>query len=184
MWHKASKETTCSEKLYYYNRHHSWRVFLLFANIDAKIPTTKNPRITAKEVGEDAEEVGLIMDRLRGKEASLSAPLDHDGSMSLEDSLSDHEDPSMVVSQNEIQQVIKGLTESFEKTLKDERDVAIWKENLIASEPINLVELGKRFNVSKQRMGQLATRIKRNFRCHIIDKLGPKTQLSWLFRQD
>lgn len=149
--------------------------------LEGKTPT---PELIAKEVGEDAEEVGLIMDRLRGKEASLSAPLDHDGSMSLEDSLSDHEDPSMVVSQNEIQQVIKGLTESFEKTLKDERDVAIWKENLIASEPINLVELGKRFNVSKQRMGQLATRIKRNFRCHIIDKLGPKTQLSWLFRQD
>lgn len=149
--------------------------------LEGKTPT---PELIAKEVGEDPEEVGLILDRLRSKEASLQASLDDEGSTTLEDTISGAENPDSLVSQNEIQQVIKGLTDSFEKTLKDERDLAIWKENLIASDPINLVELGKRYNVSKQRMGQLATRIKRNFRCHIIDKLGPKTQLSWLFRED
>ena len=46
------------------------------------------------------------------------------------------------------------------------------------------MELGARYNVSKQRMGQLATRIKRAFRRHVIDELGPQTQLSWLFSQD
>jgi hypothetical protein len=33
-------------------------------------------------------------------------------------------------------------------------------------------------------MGQLATRIKRAFRRHVIDELGPTTQLHWLFQND
>lgn len=149
--------------------------------LEGKNPT---PELIAKEMGEDPKEVGLILDRLRSKEASLSTPLDEEGTTTLEDTISISSGPDQLVSHNEIQAVIKNLTESFEKTLKDERDLAIWRENLIASDPINLVELGKRYNVSKQRMGQLATRLKRAFRCHIIDKLGPKTQVSWLFRED
>jgi RNA polymerase sigma-32 factor len=150
--------------------------------LEGKQPTVE---LIAKEVGESPEEVGLIMARLQGRESSLSAPMDEDGATTLEDTLSsgDHA-PEQITSNNEISRVIKDLTTSFESTLKDERDMAIWRENLIANEPINLVDLGKRYGVSKQRMGQLATRLKRAFRRHIIDELGPTTQLSWLFRED
>ncbi len=139
----------------------------------------------AKEVGEDPEEVQLILSRLQGKEASLSAPVDEDASTTLEDTLvHPYEDPETTVSNNEIEKLIKEVIASFEKNITDERDLAIWRENLIANDPVNLVELGKRYNVSKQRMGQLATRLKRSFRRHIIEQLGPNTQLSWLFRDD
>jgi hypothetical protein len=80
--------------------------------------------------------------------------------------------------------LVKELIESFEKTIKDQRDLVIWRENLIASDPQNLVDLGKRYGVSKQRMGQLSTRLKRAFRRHVIERLGPNTQLFWLFRDD
>ncbi len=149
---------------------------------EGKQPTAE---LIAKEVNEDPEEVAQILARLSGREASLSAPLDEDGSMTLEDTLaSDFAAPEHIVTQNEMQRVIKDLITGFEKTINNERDMAIWRENLIANEPINLVELGKRYGVSKQRMGQLATRLKRSFRRHIIDHLGPETQLSWLFRED
>lgn len=150
--------------------------------LEGKTPTVE---LIAKEVGEDEQEVGLILSRLQGRESSLSAPLEDDGSITLEDTLSsDALDPEHHVTQNEIQTVIKNLISSFEKTITDERDLAVWRENLIANEPVNLVDLGKRYSVSKQRMGQLATRLKRAFRRHIIDELGPTTQLSWLFRED
>lgn len=150
--------------------------------LEGKTPTAD---LIAKEVGEDPAEVELILSRLQGREASLSAPLDEDGSVTLEDTLSSStETPEHAVTRNEMQRVIKDLISSFEKTIKNERDLAIWRENLIANEPINLVDLGKRYSVSKQRMGQLATRLKRAFRRHIIDELGPTTQLSWLFRED
>jgi DNA-directed RNA polymerase sigma subunit (sigma70/sigma32) len=72
----------------------------------------------------------------------------------------------------------------FADTLENDRDRAIWREHLIAAEPHSLVELGERYNVSKQRMGQLAIRIKRAFRRFIIDQLGPDTQLHWLFASE
>jgi RNA polymerase sigma factor (sigma-70 family) len=151
--------------------------------LEGKQPTAE---LVAKEVGEDPKEVDLILSRLQSKEASLSAPLEEDGSVTLEDTLpnNNNDTPEHLVTQNEIQRVIKELITSFEKTIKNERDIAIWRENLIANEPVNLVDLGKRYSVSKQRMGQLATRLKRGFRRHIIDELGPTTQLSWLFRED
>ncbi|MCA9507753.1 MAG: sigma-70 family RNA polymerase sigma factor [Myxococcales bacterium] len=139
----------------------------------------------AQEVGEDPEEVQLILSRLSNKESSLSTPIDEDGSNTLEDTLSHPtDDPLKQASNNEVEQMVKEVIASFEKTINNERDLAIWRENLIANDPVNLVELGKRYGVSKQRMGQLATRLKRAFRRHIIEQLGPQTQLSWLFRDD
>lgn len=150
--------------------------------LQGKNPT---PELIAKEVGEDPEEVGLIMSRWQNKEASLSSTIDKEGSVTLEDTISTSEDgPDELAFKSEIQRVIKDVIDSFEKTITNERDITIWKENLIANDPVNLSELGKKYGVSKQRMGQLATRLKRSFRRHIIDELGPDTQLSWLFRDD
>jgi len=148
----------------------------------------QNPTVDAiaKEVGEDPKEVGLILARLQSQEASLSSPLDYDNDNgTLGDTLaSSIKNPESQARQNEVERVIQELVTQFESTIKDERDLAIWRENLMTNEPINLVDLGKRYNVSKQRMGQLATRLKRAFRRHIIEQLGPTTQLSWLFRDD
>lgn len=139
----------------------------------------------AKEVGEDPEEVAMIMSRLQGRETSLSTPLDDEGSITLQDSLSSNNDsPEDEVSRNELQEMVQRIIDSFEKSLENERDRVIWKEHLIAKEPKSLVELGSEYGVSKQRMGQLATRIKRSFRRHIIDELGSDTKLSWLFNTD
>lgn len=150
--------------------------------LEGKEPTVE---LIAKEVNEDPKEVALIVSRLQGRETSLSTPMDDEGSMTLEDTLAgDSLQPEHEVTKNEMQRVIKDLFTGFEKSIKEERDLAIWRENLIANEPVNLVDLGKRYGVSKQRMGQLATRLKRAFRRHIIDELGPSTQLSWLFRDD
>jgi RNA polymerase sigma-32 factor len=76
------------------------------------------------------------------------------------------------------------MVKKFGDSLDDERDRAIWKDHLLSGEPASLVELGERFGVTKHRMGQLATRLKRGFRRFIIDELGPTTQLHWLFRED
>lgn len=146
---------------------------------------TPTPELIAKEVGEDVAEVEQVLVRLQSKEASLNTPIDTEGSVTLEDNLADlGNHPENIATHNEIQRLIKDVIASFEKTIDNERDLAIWRENLIANEPVNLVDLGKRYLVSKQRMGQLATRLKRAFRRHIIEELGPTTHLSWLFRED
>ena len=148
----------------------------------------KEPTVEAiaEEVGESPEEVARIVNRLDGREASLSAPLGSDEESGTLSDLIAGEDasPEIHVGNEEANQLISGVIERYASTLKDERDQAIWQEHLVSDDPTSLVELGKRYGVSKQRMGQLATRLKRGFRRHIIDELGPDTQLHWLFRQD
>jgi len=143
------------------------------------------PEIIAAEVGEDPKEVAQIMARLQGREASLSAPLHDDSSSTLEDLvISGGDSPEKQHSQHEIKDLLQTIIAKFERTIENERDLAVWKEHLIAEDPVSLVDLGRRYGVSKQRMGQLATRLKRSFRRHVIEELGPHTQLSWLFNQD
>lgn len=140
----------------------------------------------AAEVQETPEEVARIVARLDGREASLDAQVgnDDDGSTLGEMIAGEDRGPEENAAENEVGTVLKSLMSRFKDTLENERDKAIWTEHLIAHEPKSLVELGARYNVSKQRMGQLATRIKRSFRRHIIDELGPDTELHWLFAQD
>jgi RNA polymerase sigma-32 factor len=140
----------------------------------------------AAEAKEDPEEVARIVARLDGREASLDAKLGaDDDSGTLGDMIAGDEDsPESNAARQEVATLMEGLTKRFEATLEDERDRAIWREHLIAAEPASLVELGARYGVSKQRMGQIATRLKRAFRRHVIDELGPTTQLHWLFAQE
>ena len=137
----------------------------------------------AAEVKEDPLEVARIVARLDGREASLDAQLVHDDDGGTLGDLvaSELDDPEERTGQREVKTVIDGVVKRFAATLDNARDQAIWFEHLTAHEPKSLVELGDRFGVSKQRMGQLATRIKRSFRRHVIDELGPQTQLRWLF---
>jgi RNA polymerase sigma-32 factor len=150
---------------------------------DGKEPSIAN---IAKEVGEDEEEVARVVARLDGREASLSAQVgDGDGGSTLGDLIEgDLDDPEAMAGTREMQELMAGLVERFASTIEDERDRAIWFDHLTSSDPTSLVDLGKRYGVSKQRMGQLATRLKRAFRRHVIDELGPQTQLSWLFTQE
>lgn len=150
---------------------------------EGKEPTVEN---IAAEVHEDPIEVARIVARLDGREASLDAQVgqEDDGS-TLGDMIANEDSgPEQNAARLEVQQVIEKLMSRFADQLDNERDKAIWTEHLIAAEPKSLVELGARYGVSKQRMGQLATRIKRAFRRHVIDELGPTTQLRWLFSQD
>ena len=139
----------------------------------------------AKEAEEDPIEVARVVARLDGREASLDAQLGDDDSGTLGDMLAgDESTPEVNTARQEVGRVIDNVMTRFAATLDNARDRAIWNEHLIAAEPKSLVELGARFGVTKQRMGQLATRIKRAFRRHVIDELGPETQLSWLFAQE
>ena len=147
---------------------------------EGKNPTVEN---IAEEVGESTEEVARVVQRLEAREASLSAKVgDGEDGQELGDFVAGEDpDPESRAAQMELSQIIGSMVQGFADTIENERDRAIWVRHLVSQEPASLVELGKKFGVSKQRMGQLANRLKKQFRCYIIDQLGPHTQLSWLF---
>jgi RNA polymerase sigma-32 factor len=72
----------------------------------------------------------------------------------------------------------------FAASLSDPRERAIWTEHLAAEEPVSLGEIGSRFGVSKQRMGQIADKLKTRFREQIVTRLGPEISTDWLSEED
>lgn len=141
--------------------------------------------LIAKEVKEDPREVERILIRLESKEASLSSYSDENSYTTLQDLIPGPEkNPEHQTAKAQTQEIIKKIIAGFEKTIKNQRDLIVWRDHLISHDPINLVELGKKYNVSKQRIGQLATRLKKSFKCHLIEKLSPDAKISWLFDED
>jgi DNA-directed RNA polymerase sigma subunit (sigma70/sigma32) len=69
----------------------------------------------------------------------------------------------------------------FDSHLTDDRERAVWREHLApsASEPVALAMLGERYGVSKQRMGQIAEKLKNQFRDKVLTELGADIQMSW-----
>jgi DNA-directed RNA polymerase sigma subunit (sigma70/sigma32) len=72
------------------------------------------------------------------------------------------------------------VMEDFQTSLTDKREQAVWSEHLAASEPVPLGEIGARFGVSKQRMGQIADGLKKRFRERIVASMGPDIRTDWL----
>jgi hypothetical protein len=68
----------------------------------------------------------------------------------------------------------------FRDRLTDEREVAVWKEHLSADDPVPLGVLGERVGVTKQRMGQIADKLKKRFREEILRQLGQDIRTDWL----
>jgi len=72
------------------------------------------------------------------------------------------------------------VMDEFAASLSEERERVVWREHLAAEEPVSLGEIGARFGVSKQRMGQIADQLKKRFRAEIVEKLGPDVRTDWL----
>jgi len=89
--------------------------------------------------------------------------------------------PEDLAARSELASAVRRLMDEFEKGLADPRETAIWREHLATSagEPVSLATLGERFGVTKQRMGQIAEKLKREFRDRVLHELGTDIQMSW-----
>jgi RNA polymerase sigma-32 factor len=80
--------------------------------------------------------------------------------------------PENEAAKSELGEVFRAQLAEFSKTLRDDREQAIWDERLTATEPMSLSALGKRFGVSKERVRQLEARMKKRLREHLTRELG------------
>ena len=60
----------------------------------------------------------------------------------------------------------------FAKQLTDEREQTIWKERMIAQEPVSLAELGARYDISRERVRQVEARLKKRLKEFLTEQLG------------
>jgi len=132
----------------------------------------------------DFEEVSKYMDQ---SEVRLDAPLsaDGDGGGSILDTIrGEQESPESAAHKKALQDDLESVLGAFAATLRDDRERAIWAEHLMTEEPVSLSELGERFGVTKQRMGQIVNAIRDRLKVYLKDKLGPDVELGFTIRQE
>jgi RNA polymerase sigma-32 factor len=138
------------------------------------------PKLLAAKLDVPEEDVIEVSGHLASREVSLEPRPDDDG-LGISERLSGKgASPEDEAARSELSDAVRGLMEQFEASLTDERERAVWREHLAAADdPVPLASLGERFGVSKQRMGQIADKLKKRFKDEILSQLGQEIQLTW-----
>jgi RNA polymerase sigma-32 factor len=147
------------------------------------------PKLLAAKLEVDEKELDEVRQHLESREVSIdprgAGETGGEDSYPLAERLaSGGRSPESEAARAELSGSVQEFVRSFRDGLKDARERAVWHEHLATDEPVSLGELGGRFGVSKQRMGQIADQLKRRFRSEIVEKLGPDIRTDWLGAQD
>jgi RNA polymerase sigma-32 factor len=168
--------TRAGRKLFF--RLEKERQKLIAAGIDV------TPKLLAAKLDVDEKDLDEVRRHLESREVPFD-PRPGESSVDEGYALSERissggESPEVEAARAELATTMQKLVAGFRDTLKDAREQAVWNEHLAAEEPVALGELGARFGVSKQRMGQIADGLKKRFRAEIVAKLGPDVRTDWL----
>ena len=132
-------------------------------------------RLLAERLGVAETEVNAVDQHMRAPALSLDAPSgDSDTGPPLSEVVSPSIDqnPESEAANQELGSMIKEKLDTFAATLTSERDQIIWNERLVANDPASLSELGRRFEVSKERVRQIEARIKKKLKAYLEEEMG------------
>lgn len=125
------------------------------------------------------EQEVIDMDRrLSGNELSLDAPVgDADGrAMSRVDLLpSGDARVDDALAGLELDEMVRGRLRAFASTLTG-KDVVIFRDRLVADEPVTLQEIGDRYGISRERVRQIEKRLQDRLRVYLKHELGEALQ--------
>ena len=134
---------------------------------------------------QDLEEVGRHLDSREISFDPQGSPSDADEGYALAERIPlAQASPEQTAATAEMSGALHEVMDDFLAGLADERERAVWREHLAAADPLPLGELGARFGVSKQRMGQVAESLKKRFRERIVARMGPDIRTDWLGGED
>ena len=168
--------TRAGRKLFF--RLEKERQKLLAAGIDV------TPKLLAAKLDVDERDLDEVRRHLESREVPFDPRPGESGvdeGYALSERISGGgESPETEAARAELATTMHELVAAFRDRLTDKREQAVWNEHLAAEDPVALGELGARFGVTKQRMGQIADQLKKRFRAEIVAKLGPDVRTDWL----
>ncbi len=121
------------------------------------------PKLLAKNLDVKEEEVEDMQKRLAYTDVSLEAPLRDDGDDTIMDLMRSDENVEEVVAEKEKSEILAKKVREFKKTL-NEKEIYIFEHRIMAEEPSTLQEIGAQFNVSRERVRQIETRVLKKFK--------------------
>lgn len=132
-------------------------------------------RQIAENLGVSEKEVDAVDRHMRAPALSLDASSSGDGEgRSLSEVVPEKiaNNPETEASRSELGSMVKQRLDEFVVTLKNDRERAIWDRRLVSTDPDSLSKLGKDFGVSKERIRQVESRIKKRLKVHLEEHLG------------
>ncbi len=119
------------------------------------------PKLISKRLNVSEQDVIDMEQRMGSWEVSLDAPVKQDSEDSYMEFLPSKEpEIEQVIANQEMQEKLQEKLKEFAATLKD-REKIIFEERLLAEEPKTLQEIGERFGVSRERVRQIESRLKK-----------------------
>jgi RNA polymerase sigma-32 factor len=122
------------------------------------------PKLLAQRMGVKESEVREMQERMAQSEVSLDAPAGPEDDTRLGDAIPDTEwNPEETTAREEWRNFAHDKVQQFAATLKG-KELEIFRARLIAEEPPTLQEVGARFGISRERVRQIESRLKRRLR--------------------
>jgi RNA polymerase sigma-32 factor len=122
---------------------------------------TPQPKLLAQRMGVKESEVREMQERMAQSEISLDAPAGPSDDTRLGDTLPDSEwNPEETTAREEWRNFAHHKIEQFAATLKD-KELEIFRARLLAEDPPTLQEVGARYGISRERVRQIESRLKR-----------------------
>jgi RNA polymerase sigma-32 factor len=122
------------------------------------------PTLLAQRMGVKESEVREMQERMAQSEISLDQPTGPDEDTLLLDALPDTGlNPEETASRAEWRSFAHEKVEQFVATLKD-KELEIFRERLLSENPPTLQEVGSKFGISRERVRQIETRLKRRLK--------------------
>jgi len=135
-----------------------------------------SPKLLAERLGVSEKEVNAVDQHMRAPALSLHAPTgDGDDGRALAEIVPEKvpNDPEEQAARSELGGLVKDRLSTFAaEQIVDDRERVIWEDRMVATDPVSLSELGKRFGVSKERVRQVEARMKKRLKVYLEAELG------------
>jgi len=135
-----------------------------------------SPKLLAERLGVTEKEVNAVDQHMRAPALSLHAPVgDAQDGRALAEIVPEKvpNDPEEQAARQELGGMVKDRLSAFAANqIVDDRERVIWEDRMVATDPVSLSELGKRFGVSKERVRQVEARMKKRLKAFLEAELG------------
>jgi RNA polymerase sigma-32 factor len=124
-------------------------------------------KLIAQRLDVKESEVIEMDQRLSGRDLSTDAPMVEGETATLLNTLTDNSPtPEERLVEDEYQQAIKERLKTFGEGLKD-KELVVFRERLMAEEPLTLREIGERYSISRERVRQIEHRVKKKLKSYL-----------------